>query len=100
MKRSWGREPQRVFVRGLSSGGFVAIDVNHERSLIGRSRYHGRVIAERRGCDRGEGLGPPVIAEAWGDSVDAVVQQLLPTAQYDPAIGAALLRLQTSGATS
>jgi hypothetical protein len=32
-----------------------------------------------------------VIATASGSSVESVVRQLLPAAQYNPAIGAALL---------
>ncbi len=89
----WGPKAQRVFVRPLPVGGFVAIDVHREHPLFRRVRYHGALVAERRAMGRGNGHAPPVIAEAWGKSVDAVVQQLLPTAQYDPAIGAALLRL-------
>jgi hypothetical protein len=35
-----------------------------------------------------------VIAEATGKSIESVIQRLLPTAECNPAIGAAVLRMQ------
>lgn len=86
-------ETQRAYLRELPGAGFVAIDVESVSSLFRRPRYHGKLTVERRANWRREGHSPPVIAEASGRSIEAVVQQLLPAAEYNPSIGAALLRL-------
>ncbi len=83
---------QRAFVRQLPGGGFVAIDVVPVTSMFHRRRYHGSLVVERRASSRRQGHVPPVIAEAVGKTVESVIQQLLPAAEYNPAIGAALLR--------
>jgi hypothetical protein len=82
---------ERVYVRELPGGGFVAIDVQVVRA-VGSAMYFGSLIAERRSSSRGAGQSPPMLAEATGPSVDAVLKRLLPIAQSNPAIGAALLR--------
>jgi hypothetical protein len=82
----------RVFVRALPGGGFVAIDVMEDRSLLGRALYRGALIVERRANGPRTNSAPPVIARAIGKDVEEVIQQLLPTAQCNPAIGAAMLR--------
>ncbi|HEX4683166.1 MAG TPA: hypothetical protein VH277_10670 [Gemmatimonadaceae bacterium] len=82
----------RCYRRELPGGGYVAIVVTSERSLWGQATYRGKVIAERRARSRGERHEPPVIAEAEGRSADSVVQQLLPVAESNVAIGAALVR--------
>jgi hypothetical protein len=84
---------QRAYTRDLPGGGFVAIDVICAPSLFHGRRYHGTLMVERRVSWRRDGHSAPVIAEASGASVESVVQQLLPAAQYNPAIGAALLHL-------
>lgn len=83
--------PCRVFHRDLPGGGFVAIDVVSSRSLLGRRRFDGSVIVERRKGRVGRGSAP-VIARACERSMEAVIQQLLPAALSNAAIGAALLR--------
>jgi hypothetical protein len=85
---------QRAFVRRLPGDGFVAIDVTPVTSMFGRRRYRGSLIVERRASWRRQGHTPPVIAEAEGKTIESVIQQLLPAAEYNPAIGAALLRRQ------
>jgi hypothetical protein len=82
---------QRAYARDLPGGGFVAIDVTSATSLIRGRRYQGTLTVERRASWRREGHAPPVIAKASGSSLESVVRQLLPAAQYNPAIGAALL---------
>lgn len=84
----------RVFVRGLPGGGFVAIDVTQDRSLLGRVVFRGELIVERRASGARPESAPPVIARAVGSDVEEVLEQLLPIAQCNPAIGAALLRYQ------
>jgi hypothetical protein len=85
--------PERVYYRDLPGGGFVAIDVNLDARWLRRRRYRGALIAERRAPPRAAAAAP-VLAEATGNSVDAVVQQLFPAAQSNLAIGAAFLRRQ------
>jgi hypothetical protein len=82
---------QRAYSRDLPGSGFVAIDVTAVSSLFHGWRFHGTLTVERRASWRREGHAPPVIAEASGSSLESVVRQLLPAAQYNPAIGAALL---------
>lgn len=84
------------FHRELPGGGFVAIEVTPRRS-IWRERvvYDGRIVVERRAHDRREGHEPPVIAKASAACPEAVVDQLLPAAQSNAMIGAALLRKQS-----
>lgn len=84
-------KPQRAYVRELPGGGFVAIDVAPVTSLFHRRHYHGTLMVERRASWRREGHTAPVIGEASGSSVEAVVEQLLPAAEWNPAIGAALM---------
>jgi len=84
--------PERMFVRGLPGGGFVAIDVTVDHSLFGHDRCTGVLVVERRVNRAGADSPPLVIGRAVGSKVEAVVDQLLPTAQCNPAIGAALLR--------
>jgi hypothetical protein len=81
------------FERQLPGGGFVAIEVVSTKSLWRSPVYHGRVIVERRAPSRRRGHEPPVIATASASNVEAVVAQLLPAAQCNATIGAALLRL-------
>jgi len=82
---------QRAYTRELPGGGFVAIDVTSVGSLFHRRHYHGTLMVERRAGWRREGHSPPVIGEASGATVESVVQQLLPAAEWNPAIGAALM---------
>ena len=86
---------QRAYFRELPGRGFVAIDVTPATSLFRRRHYRGSLIVERRAESRRVGHAPPVIAEASGESVESVIQQLLPAAECNPVIGAALLRLRS-----
>lgn len=89
----WKGEPERVYLRTLPGGGYVAIDVSYVRRLLRRRLYRGVVVVERRSDgDRHRTFTPLVIAHATGRTIDSVVHQLLPAAECNPAIGAALLR--------
>lgn len=83
---------RRVYQRDLPGDGFVAIDVEVVTSLLRGPRYAGRVVVERRANWRGERGSPPIIANATGPTRDSVVDQLLPVAQNNVSIAAALLR--------
>ncbi len=83
----------RVYQRELPLQGFVAIDVRPEHRLF-RRRYHGTVVVERRSESRSLADRPPTVAHAWGRSIDSVLDQLLPAAESDTAIAAALVRQQ------
>jgi len=82
---------QRAYSRELPGGGFVAIDVTPVKSLFHTQYFHGTLMVERRTGWRRAGHEAPIIAEATGSSVESVVQQLLPAAESNPAIGAALM---------
>ena len=81
---------RRVFRRDLPGAGFVAIDVVTSRSLFGR-RFDGSVVVDRRSEPTRGGVAP-IIARACANSIEGVIQQLLPSALSNAAIGAALLR--------
>lgn len=83
---------ERVYLRRLPGGGYVAIDVTRVRRWFHRSCYRGTVIVERRsGDDPTRTLHPLVVAEASADDADSVLRALLPAAECNPAIGSALL---------
>jgi len=89
-------ETSRGYLRELPGQGFVAIEVKQEFSLLRGWHFRGSLVVERRAASRRPGHSPPVIAEATGKSMESVIQQLLPTAECNPAIGAAVLRMQRS----
>jgi hypothetical protein len=88
---------RRIYWRELPGGGVVAIDVIPGRSAIGRRRYDGSVVVERRSHPRRNATAP-VIARASGRSIENVMQQLLPLALCNPGIGAAMLHLPPADA--
>ena len=81
----------RAYERELPGGGCVAIEITRRRS-VGRRRYEGRLVVERRTELRNNGHAPPEIALVAGQTIDTVVRQLLPTALSNACIAAALLR--------
>lgn len=83
---------QRAYERDLPGGGFVAIDVTPVASIFRAPHYRGSLVVERRGARRRAGHQPPVIGHALGKSREAVVQQLLPIALFNAAIGAAIIK--------
>lgn len=83
---------ERVYLRSLPGGGYVAIDVTTVRRFLRKARYRGAVLVERRADGERRRTLPPVVAEASGDSAESVLRQLLPAAECNPAIGSALLR--------
>lgn len=83
----------RVFTRDLPGGGYVAIEIDSRRSLLHPRRLTGHVIVERRADVRRDGHAAPRVAVASGNTVEDVMQQLLPVAESNAAIGAALLRM-------
>jgi hypothetical protein len=85
---------QRPFERHLPGGGFVAIEVTSDKSVWRNRVFRGSVVVERRAASRRQGHHPPVIATASGPTLDGVIDQLLPAAQSNATIGAALLRLE------
>ena len=84
----------RAFERALPGGGFVAIDIASERTIWRNRVFHGTLVVERRASERRAGHSPPVVALSSGSSLDSVIQHLLPTAQCNAAIGAALMDLE------
>ncbi|MGH7617433.1 MAG: hypothetical protein ACREPM_09425 [Gemmatimonadaceae bacterium] len=86
-------ETERAFERELPGGGFVAIEVFPETSLLGRAFYRGVIVVERRPAWLRWRHEPPVIAAACGATAAAVLQQLLPAAESNVAVAAGLLKL-------
>jgi len=80
------RESEQVYVRNLPGGGFVAIETSQVRSLMGKTRYRGVVVVERRDKSRREGHEAPVVATAEGATLASVLQELFPLAQSNVAI--------------
>ena len=80
------RESEQVYVRHLPGGGFVSIEAIPVRSIVGRNRFRGVLIVERRQKDRREGHTPPVVATAEGPTLAAVLHELFPLAQSNAAI--------------
>jgi hypothetical protein len=98
LRGSMSNEKTRpVYLRQLPSQGYVAIEVAPAFSFLHGHQYHGSLVIERRAPWRRPGHTPPIIAEATGKSIEAVIQQLLPIAECNPAIGAALLRIKRQG---
>ena len=84
-----------VYRRELPGGGYVAIDVDRERS--DREIARTRVYLERRGRpDRRAGHAPIVLAEADGDEHSPGFIELYQIAADNAAIARALLKLGTT----
>lgn len=81
---------ERVYVREIPGGGFVAIDVTSSHQLFGPDTCRGEVLLERRAHPR-DSEHPLVIAEASGATIGAVLHQLIPMAVSNSAVAAALL---------
>ena len=94
----WTSSVQRVFQRDLPDRGFVAIDVRRSWSPTHGLGYRGVVIVERRSPDRRPAHQPPVIATASRKTIEGVLQDLLPAAQSNTAVGAALIRQPVANA--
>lgn len=80
------RESEQLYVRHLPGGGFVAIEAVPVRSIVGRNKYRGVLIVERRGKERRLGHEAPVMATAEGPTLAAVLHELFPLAQSNVAI--------------
>lgn len=89
------RTSERVFVRELPGGGFVAIEVTAVSgwtALLGRTRYRGEVIIERRTEQtRRSGHAAPAIAAAEGASVAELLGELFPIASSNVELAARCL---------
>lgn len=89
---------ERVYLRRLPGGGYVAIDIARVRRWFRRTRYRGAVVVERRADGPSHRMMHPlVVAEASGLNAESVLRALLPAAECNPAIGSAVLR-RTPGA--
>lgn len=89
------RESEQVYRRSLPGGGFVAIEVAPTRTILGRTRYHGEIVVERRSrLDRRVGHDAPVIARSSAVSIGTVFDDLFPVAQSNVSIAAKCLKRQ------
>jgi hypothetical protein len=88
----------RLYWRELPGGGYVALDVVEEPAHAG-GYFVGTITVERRAdAARRKGCSPPIIAEARAPTSGSLVHHLLPIARSNPAIGSAILRLETATA--
>lgn len=81
---------QRAYERELPGGGFVAIDVHTIRTLLHGRKFVAELWVERRRSQRRIGDSPPIIGTASGATMEEVIRKLLPAAQCNVSIGAAL----------
>lgn len=86
------RNAERIYLRVLPGGGFVAIEAVTRYNLLGQRRYHGHVIVERRAQQsRRLGHQPPAVAYAEGSSVATLLDKLFPITQSNAALAAECL---------
>jgi hypothetical protein len=83
---------ERVWTRELPGGGFTAIDVSAASGVLSVGSFDGVLVVERRTEPRRSGHVPPVVAEATGATIELVIRELLPTAESNAALGAALIK--------
>jgi hypothetical protein len=83
-------ETQRLYVRPLPSGGYVAIEAQPVRTLFGPVKIRGQIIVERRPPERRVGHRAPVAACAEQTKVRDVINALFPIAHSDQALNQVL----------
>lgn len=89
-------QSQLIYTRQLPGGGFVVIDVAPTRNVLGRRRYLGCVVVERRGNrDRREGHVAPTVARARAATIASVFHDLFPIAQSNIVVAARCLARET-----
>lgn len=94
------RNTEKVYIRKLPGGGFVAIEVSPTRTLFGTRRFHGRLILERRAdIERRNGHAPPMIAETQCTSVAGVFHELFLLAQSNVALANASMKCASATAS-
>lgn len=81
-----------AYSRALPGGGYVAIEIARSDNWLVGQRHHGMIRVERRAKRHRRTGQAPIIGEAFGDSEESVMDQLLPIAESNTAIGAALLK--------
>lgn len=90
-------DTQQIYFRDIPGGGHVSILATPFRDLLGRRRYRGEVVLERRSADRRSGHRPPAVARAEGISHAALLHRLFPIAHSTPLLAGACLALATEG---
>jgi hypothetical protein len=88
-------ETQRLYVRPLPKGGYVAIEAQPVRTLFGPVKIRGQIIVERRSEERRIGHRAPIAACAEQTRVRDVIKALFPIAHSDSAIDQVLKRQAT-----
>ena len=86
---------EQVYYRTLPGGGFVAIEVTQSRSLLGRSKYDGELVVERRADQRRRiGHDAPVIARTQAPSIARIFHELFPVAESNVTVATRCLAQQ------
>lgn len=86
---------EQVYYRTLPGGGFVAIEVTQSRTLMGRSKYDGELVVERRADQRRRiGHDAPVIARTQAPSIARIFHELFPVAESNVTVATRVLARQ------
>jgi hypothetical protein len=95
MMRTERRSAERIYERTLPGGGFVAIEVMPVRNVLGRQRYRGNVVVERRGeRERRKGHPAPSVAQASAATVATILHELFPVAHSNVTLASGCLAIQ------
>jgi hypothetical protein len=86
-------ESEVIYRRELPGGGFVAIEATPTRDFLGRRRYRGAVVVERRGPARRSGHHPPVIASAVATTTASLFHTLFPVTHSNVRVASECLAL-------
>jgi hypothetical protein len=83
---------KRVYIRKLSSGGYVAIEARPVRTLFGPDKIRGELIVERRAEERRAGHVAPIAACTEHTDLNVIIDALSPIADSDETIADVLRR--------
>jgi hypothetical protein len=87
MRKRQTRDSEQIYRRPLPGGGFVTIEATPVRNLLGKRRYRGEVVVERRAAsDRRVGHDAPVVACAEAPTIGTVFHELFPVAHSNIAL--------------
>jgi hypothetical protein len=87
MRKRDARNSEQIYRRPLPGGGFVTIEATPVHNLLGKRRYRGDVVVERRtGSDRRIGHDAPIVACAEAQTIATIFHELFPVAQSNAAL--------------
>jgi hypothetical protein len=94
-------ENEILYRRTLPGGGFVIIRLRKVSPLLGRVRYRGELVVERRtDISRRQGHVAPVVTQCEASTKQAVLQELFPVAHSNTALAVACMARRPSRAVA